>query len=146
MASDTYPSFVKTFSTIFTGDPQIVHVDFEPAGGAKAAMSAPVTEIATFYYDNEPPEDSFAGAKKLVEALQKDGQNIFGWAFGKTHEVIERDGAKGKGNVLVIGWETVQAHLDARQTQAFKDNIHHLRTPQVKAAEVHHVAILNYQG
>jgi hypothetical protein len=69
-----------------------------------------------------------------------------GWAFGTTHEVIERDGVRGKGNMLMVGWETVEAHLDSHNTQALKDNIHKLTTPEVKASEMHHVQATAYHS
>ena len=146
-------------------------MDFKgPDGGVSEALSAPVTEVATFYYDEAPPETSFEGAKTLIEALQNDGVKFQGWAFGTTHEVIERDGFRGKkplkiiliqwtaatllcgllgtetfaevlpnlgkANVLVAGWETVEAHLDSHNTQALKDNIHRLTTKDVKTYEM----------
>jgi hypothetical protein len=81
---------------------------------------------------------------------------------GITQEEIEREGVKGYGAVLTIGWETVQAHMvgavvrglfvlwadgvllqDFRTTQCFKDNIHLLRQTAQKI-EMHHVKFLNY--
>ena len=71
---------------------------------------------------------------------------ILGWAFGTTHEVIEKDGVKGRGNVLVVGWETVEAHFESHNKQALKDNIHRLTTPEVKAIEMHHVQAIAHHS
>jgi hypothetical protein len=146
MAADAYQPFREKLGTIHTDVPDVVHVDFWPDKGLSAALSAPVTEVATFYYDEAPPETAFEGAKTLIEALKKDGVKIMGWAFGTTHEVIERDGVRGKGNILVVGWETVEAHSDSHNTQALKDNIHKLTTPEVKAIEMHHVQATAYHS
>ena len=127
-ASDTYKPFVERFSTIFAGPPKITHADLQPSDGFEKAVSAPVTEVATFYFDGAPPENAYESAIKAIDALAKDGgQKIYGHAYGVTEEVIEREGVKGKGAVLVIGWENREAHMAARETQAFKDNIQGLR-------------------
>lgn len=146
MAADACQPFREKLGTIHAGVEGVVHVDFRPEGGVSVALSAPVTEVATFYYNDAPPETAFEGAKTLIEALKKDGVNILGWAFGTTHEVIERDGVRGKGNVLVVGWETVEAHLDSHNTQALKDHIHKLTTPEVKTFEMHHVQATAYHS
>ena len=146
MAADAYQPFREKIGSIYTGVPDVVHVDFRPEGGLSAALSAPVTQVATFYYDEAPLETAFEGAKTLIEALKEEGQKILGWAYGTTHEVIERDGVRGKGNVFVVGWETVEAHSDSHNTQALKDNIHKLTTPEVKAIEMHHVQATAYHN
>ena len=109
-----------------------------------SSLSAPVTEIATFYFDGAPPDDAFESAKKCIEIIGKDaGENVLGWSYGITHEDIEKDGVKGKGAVLTVGWESKEAHMRARETQAFKDNIHMLRQTS-KAVEMHHTRFLNF--
>ena len=145
VTADVHQIFREKLGTIHNSMADVVHVDFQPDGGASKALSAPVTEVATFYYDMESPGIAFDGAKTLIEALKTEGVNILGWAFGTTHEVIERDGVRGKGNMLVVGWETIEAHLDSHNTQALKDNIHRLTTPEVKTLEMHHVQAAVFQ-
>ncbi len=73
----------------------------------KRATSQPVTEVATFYFDGAPPEDAVESVTKFIDVCQKEsGQTVAGWAYGITHEEIEKDGVKGKGGVLLIGWES----------------------------------------
>lgn len=140
-----YQCFREKLGVTHTGNPDLIHVDFQPESGVAEALSAPVTEVATFYYDKAPPASSYDGAKTLLEALIKDGVNIKGWAFGTTHEVITRDGVRGKGNVLLVGWDTMEAHAESHSTQALKDHIHKLTTPEVKTYEMHHVRAAAYQ-
>lgn len=69
------------------------------------AFNAPVTEFATFYFGAEPPEGYLDGVHKFREAASK--QNVDGMhtsAAGLTYEEIEREGVKGKGAVLVVGY------------------------------------------
>lgn len=141
-----YECFRAKLGVSHTGKPDLLHVDFQPESGVAEALSAPVTEVATFYYSEAPPESSFEGAKTLLEALQKDGVKIMGWAFGTTHETIQRDGVRGRGNVLLVGWETMEAHAESHNTQALKDNLHRLTTPEVKTYEMHHIRAAAYKS
>lgn len=144
MKDASYQPFVKRLSTIFNGAPDVIHVDLKPDGGLPAALSAPVTEVATFYFDGGPPENAHEGVEKAMNALKAEGHNLQGWAYGTTYEEIERDGHKGKGAVLTIGWDSVEAHMEARKGQAFKDNIDSLRNG-AKAIEMHHCQFMNFQ-
>lgn len=144
MKSDSYGPFVERFKTIIDGAFGLVHVDFAPEGGAKRAMSAPITEVATFYFDGEPPSDAYESCKKFIEVSEKEAtQKVYGWAYGTTHEEVEREGVKGKGTVLLIGWESQQDHMDFRETDVFKQNIQLLRQT-AKSIEVHHTMFMNF--
>lgn len=124
--------------------PGIVHVDFEPQDGFKAAMTAPVTEVATFYFDGGPPENAHDGVKKALENCQNEtGFKIRGHGYGFTHETLEKDGLKGKAAVLVIGWESIDDHMELRKTESFKNNIGMLRNGAGKI-EMHHTKFMNF--
>ena len=140
MTTAAFQTVRDKLNLIHDDPPDVIHIDLQPEKGVSEALSAPITEVATFYYNGSPPETSFEGAKTLLEALMKDGVKIMGWAFGTTHEVIKRDSVRGKRNVLLVGWESMQAHADSHHTQSLKDNIHRLTTPEVKTYEMHHVS------
>ncbi|KAK5172992.1 uncharacterized protein LTR77_003114 [Saxophila tyrrhenica] len=144
MASPDYGPFFKSFGTIIGGGLSLAHIDFQPEGGATRAMSAPVTEVVTFYFEGGPPDDSFESCKKFLETCEKESQQkVYGWAYGTTYEEIEKDGVKGKGAVLLIGWESRQEHMDFRETDTFKNNIHLLRQT-AKGIEMHHTQFMNF--
>jgi hypothetical protein len=63
MAAEAYQPFRENMGTIHTDVPDVVHVDFLPERGVSAALSAPVTEVATFYYDEAPPRDCVRGGE-----------------------------------------------------------------------------------
>jgi len=132
-------------SAIFdlSSPPSLLHVDLKPEGGLTSALSAPVTEVATFYFDGAPPENAAEGVDKALNALVAEGHKLAGWAFGVTYEEFEKDGVKGKCGILTIGWESVDAHMEARKGQAFKDNIDSLRNG-AKGIEMHHVQVMNF--
>ena len=123
----------------------MVHVDFKPDGGLAAALSAPVTEVATFFHDGAPPEGHEANVAKFRENAEKHeaAKDILGVAYGTTYEEVEKDGVKGKAAVLAIGWPSVEVHMALRQTQFFKDNIALLRN-DAKGIEVHHTNFMNF--
>lgn len=148
MATEAYQPFLNRFLTIAGGAPSMLHVDFEPAGGYTKATSAPVTEVATFYFGSkEAPADYLEGARKFAEIFENEKTAGFlGAALGLSHEdnlKSPKEGLEGRAAVLVIGWESVDAHMKVRETQLFKDNIHLLRNG-VKDAEVHHVQLMNF--
>lgn len=138
-ASSAYPDFLSKFKTIMAGPPSFVHVDYPDPDAVTAALKAPVTEVATMYFKDGPPETYIPDVHQFVKAVGKTGQA----AIGPTHEVIERDGFKGKGTVLIIGCETVEEHLSFRQTQMFQENRAKL-TNGPGCFEVHHTTFMDF--
>ena len=146
--SDEYEPFLNKFRNIMADAPNLVHVDFEDQACRKAALSAPVTEVATFYFDDGPPEFSKAseGVKKALDNCQNETKfKIRGYGYGYTHEELEKEGVKGKGKaaVLLIGWESLDDHMDLRKTESFKNNIGSLRNGASKI-EMHHTKFMNF--
>jgi len=142
MADSSYGPFFNKFTGLADGAGSIVHVDFKPAGGLSKCLSAPATEIATFYFEGEPPSDYFDGVHKFDQITQEAGvPGFLGLAIGKTHEEVERECVKGHAMVLAIGWQSVDLHMEYRASQGFKDNIHLLRST-AKKIEMHHVAFM----
>lgn len=142
------------------------HVDFQPASALNTVLSAPVTEIVTFYFDGVPPPAYSENVEKFAKvAEEKKVDGYQGLAYGFTHEEVEKDGIKGKAAVLAIGWQSVDKHMVGvplerwarrkrgvanhslqafRNTQAFGDSIPLIRSTSNKAA-MQHVAFLQAQ-
>ncbi|CAK4000932.1 Hypothetical predicted protein [Lecanosticta acicola] len=139
-----YKPFLQRFMTIVDGEPTICHVDFKPDGALPRALSAPVTEVATFYFAGEAPKDYLEKATRFL--ANNEGEKVDGYlggAVGTTYEEIEREGVKGKGAVLVIGWSSVEAHMKFRETSTFKDNIQLLRQGAQKIS-MNHVPFMTF--
>lgn len=109
---------------------------------------SPATEIITAYLpedysdaDKKTFEENF---KKLIAAVEKHAGTYKASAGGWVVEKLPIPGTSENGLVwtALIGWESVQAHLDFRQTQAFKDNIHWFRG----AKDLKHVDVVHYNG
>lgn len=126
-----------------SGPVSIHHVDFQPPSALPKALSAPVTEIATFYCSPAPGSDWLSNAAKAAEWLEKEASSAgyTGTAYGITHEEVEYKGVKGKAGVVIIGWKSKEAHMEFRETQTFKENIGLLRG-EAKAIEMHHVVMM----
>jgi len=139
-ASSEYPPFMKAFGKIIAGGAQLIHVDFQPASALTKALSAPVTEIATFYH-NGAPSDSYVEDALKIEPVLAKADGYLGAALGVTYEEVEREGVKGKAAVLVVGWQSKEAHMAFRETESFRENIGMLRG-EAKGIEMHHVALM----
>lgn len=144
-AQDIYKPFAQKFLSLAGGKPTIVHADFQAHSALETAVAAPVTEVATFVFEGAVPDGYAEGLEAFRAAAEKEAASTGykGASFGFTVEEVEIDGVKGPAAVLAIGWESIDAHLKYRETQTFKDNIHHLRTG-VKASSIHHVQFLNF--
>ena len=143
MASPEYGPMVKGLEAIFAGDPQFLHYDFPSAAKLAFALSAPVTELATFYLLSE----SHSWDENVKEFLNRtvDGADgLVGGTSGWSLEDVEHDkfptGEKGKAYLLAIGWESLEAHMAFRETDLFKNSIS-LLMGEPKSVELHHVAI-----
>lgn len=145
MHKPEYGPFLQKFSSVFAEAPKIHHANLEPFDNVAKALSAPVTEVATFFFEGAPPADYLNGFHQFREVVERTPDSgYFSSAAGPTVEEIEHDGVKGKAIVLLIGWKSVDAHTLFRETQVFKDNISLLRSSS-KAREVHHVAFMRPQ-
>lgn len=117
--------------------PTFAHIDFE--GDLAGALKAPVTEVATFYFQGGTPENYLQGVKDFINLCVKEtpDQKLYGFATGITQEELERDGVKGRSGVLVVGWESVESHMEFRKTKVFQENRESMRQG-AGAIEVHH--------
>lgn len=121
----------------------IYHVDFEPFEDLAKAIAAPVTEVARFYFDDGPPADYMDGFLKVLEILKKEpGEGLHAAVAGVTYEELEYEGVKGKVVILVVGWQSVDAHKAFKETQTFKDIIGPLRS-SAKTYEAHHTKFMD---
>ncbi|KAH9829767.1 hypothetical protein Tdes44962_MAKER02245 [Teratosphaeria destructans] len=149
IASSTYRPFFKRFGALVDDSSPgsgIFHVDFDAPAALAKVFSAPVTEVATFYFEGAPPADYVQQAKKLATVLEENKvDGYLGATLGTSYEEIEREGVKGKVGVLVVGWQSVEAHLAFRETHMFKDNIHLVRS-DAKKIEMHHVQFMQAQA
>lgn len=138
--SSVYGPFAKNLMTIVDGNIGMLHANFDPHPPT-AALSAKnsVTNVLTAYFTSR--DESYDGnLRKFVDVLE--GLEGFkaasrGWVIEDVEHERIGEARKGKAYVGVVGWESVEAHMKARETDAFKENVHLLGDGPV-AMEVHH--------
>lgn len=141
-ASESFGPYLQRCAQIMAGPADIAHVDFGPDGEALSkALSAPVTEIATLYYEGQPGANWSGDMVKVGEVIEKAAEGFLGAAYGVTHEEVEYQGVKGKAAMLAVGWTSVEAHQKFHETETFRENIGLVRG-EAKGVEMHHVVLM----
>jgi hypothetical protein len=108
---------------------------------------APVTEIYERFYLEADAEEKGPALLAASEDFNKSlvtQKGTHGAQTGWSHEVIEKDGEKGKALTLLAGWDSVEAHSAARETTLFADTIHLLKEPAPKSGNMFHVKLQKF--
>ncbi|KAK8023813.1 hypothetical protein PG993_011879 [Apiospora rasikravindrae] len=148
--SDIYSPFFASLAPLSTTAPSPYHVAFNPPATGVLDV-APAVEVLHLHF----PADYGAEKQEVVlktigeffaiseKAAGKEGMDLLvgtpavGWA------VEEREFKEDKGRVLVvmIGWKSVEAHMQYRDTDAFRESIGMIRGLEaMKGISVYHVA------
>ncbi|KAI9053686.1 hypothetical protein LZ554_002639 [Drepanopeziza brunnea f. sp. 'monogermtubi'] len=137
VATPGYTPFKNRLGTIMEGV-HLHHVAFSPFPPSILGR-APVIEFATFFGTSDV---FLSHVEKFMGAAGKP-EGYHGSVYGPS---VEDDvgkhadgGDKGKAVVLLIGWDSVEAHTKFRETEGFQKNIG-LLEDGAKGAEVVHVA------
>lgn len=135
-----YKAVAERISAIFTGAGYMYHVDLEPHSEVQKALAAPVTQIATFYFDDEPPEEYSDTLKAFQEAALKESEGPAALAVGITYEEVEHEDVKGKAAILLYGWNDIKAHEAFRSSSAYRE--HGMKLAEgVVHEHAHHMAL-----
>jgi hypothetical protein len=105
------------------------HITF--ASPFAAAVSAPVIEYLTLYFPTLVDRVSFGETwRSFVQTAGANAEGYYGSAAGWIVEELEHEKVEGKarGFAVAIGWESVDAHMKYRETEAFKGSIGSLRS------------------
>lgn len=113
-----------------------------------ADSSNPTVEVLNMCF----PADIDDATRSAVDAQFKDfvdkalrvpamcGSFVQGWTEKNIPLPGEEDGKTGRLLVSLISWPSVERHMENRDTQAFKDSVHLLRTlPSLIKLDVFHV-------
>ncbi|TEY42761.1 hypothetical protein BOTCAL_0383g00010 [Botryotinia calthae] len=153
MDSPAYPAFLKNLQPIM-GSVEIIHMSKLDVAGAIAKGNGEtkggVMEVATFF---DVEDVFFEGVEKFKSAMHKlhAEKKIAGFlGVIDSGEVIEKiaknkeakEEEKGRALVLMIGWESKEAHMAFRETKQFADSIVYLRKG-TSGADMFHVAFKN---
>ncbi|KAG4426563.1 hypothetical protein IFR04_000445 [Cadophora malorum] len=123
--SPAYEPFKENLSALMTAV-HFHHVAFSPFP-PKIVTRAPVIEFATFL-DTKP--HFLSNVEKFMKGIGTPDE-CYGSAWGDSVETDvgkHSDGSvKGKATVLLIGWESKEAHMRFRESDVFEKNIGLLR-------------------
>jgi hypothetical protein len=135
----SYGPFKETLGGLM----EAVHLHHFTQSNTKLLGSSPVVEVFTFH-DIEP--GFLENAEKFADAVQKGKpKGYHGILYGKVMEKIVRHKDVGNGDVQpgeavvgMVGWDSVEAHMEFRETDLFKENIGLLRE-KTSGGEIFHV-------
>ncbi|KAH7049244.1 hypothetical protein B0J12DRAFT_99219 [Macrophomina phaseolina] len=141
IASPAYGPFYKSVSDMVAAPPVLTHHAF-PSDVAAVTTSAPVTELISMYFPATYNTADFAAPwEEFMRIAGEHAKGLLGWAGAWAEEEVEHGslkGEKGKLFLALVAWESVDAHMAYRETQAFKESIVKVRA-LVSGVEMHHV-------
>ena len=147
--SPAYGPFVKRLGSLIDGQYRLQHTHIDPSS-ALAARRAPATEMVTCYFPASVGEAEqkkyMEGVAKLKGLLEEQAEGCRGVAAGWVEEELENEqveGKKSKAMLMMLGWDSVEAHMKFRDTKLFADNIHYLLDGPA-AMEFHHVTLAEF--
>lgn len=119
---------------------------------ALSETSAPATEIFAAYFPLDYSDSQKSKFEKDMETLKTAFQEIPGFkgaAAGWSIEEVpyeKAEGGKAKVCVVLLGWESVDAHKQGTQTKPFKDNIHLLAEAGYIGTSMTHINATTVSG
>ncbi|KAG6361735.1 hypothetical protein INS49_009963 [Diaporthe citri] len=124
---------VKDFPKILGGHHFTKHLNLSPY--PHTALRAPVTEVLLVWLPSDISQEAYdAAAKQLQQFADVLSEHPVIQAVnvgrGVENDFPVRDGEEGhEGSLLnlMIGWPSIDAHMQFRETDTFKNNIHLLR-------------------
>lgn len=125
-----------------------MHVHFNPhhPNPALSPNTSPTTEVLFLHIPASSSHDAAAAFTRFVDgvgpAASKAPHGFRGAAGGwqveeGTSAKITDEGGRSRVFVGALGWDSVEAHLGFRGTEAFGENIHFLRDGAVEARVWH---------
>lgn len=150
--SREYGPFLKHLGGILDGAPVLYHVGFQPhpASAALSDTNSPVTEVLTLYFEQSVDISKVESElKKFVSGVEESikDNSLKGSAGGWSEEEVsnEKAGGKAKVYVAVIGWESVEAHNNAKK--GFESSMPILKgLPGLKDVHMVHVKFTEQNG
>lgn len=147
MSQPYYEPFAQHMMSIVDGELDVCHANFtvHPPSASPNSEPAPVTEVVGHYFStdiSDSKKSSFeSNVDKFGKVLVENAKGVKGFLGGWVVEELEHPKVEGKVRLWqsLIGWDSVEAHLAFRETDAFKDNVHLMRLEFTKAASMHHV-------
>ncbi|ORY58910.1 uncharacterized protein BCR38DRAFT_446992 [Pseudomassariella vexata] len=145
--SPGYGSFLANIAPLITAPPAPYHVPFDPSpptvldnfvsiASTSAAGKSAVAEVAHAYFPTgdeftlQMQQDALIAVQQFIDETKEalvatggSGECAHGFAL----EEVEWKGEMCRALVLVLGWESIEAHMAFRKTEVFKEKVGLLR-------------------
>lgn len=144
MASTDYAPFFNNLKGILDPDnpPSITHYEFASPGTLSQALGAPATELAMFYFDNK--SDQFeSGLQPVAEAFDKHAEGFIAVDHAWSIEKVKHQGNELTQCLVLVGWQSVEAHQKFAQTDTLKSIFKDL-AQQTKGTDMYHVIMKSF--
>ncbi|KAI9694291.1 MAG: hypothetical protein M1820_009050 [Bogoriella megaspora] len=139
--SPEYQPFLTHLGSILSSEPNLLHYTFDQGSKPDVALNAPVVEYASAYLEPSASIEEFNQiARNLEKVFTEHAKGFHGATWGHSHEKREYQGGKVKVGLLLLGWDSVDAHLNFREHEEFKKALGPLRD-FVKGLEAYHVSM-----
>lgn len=148
MGQPYYATFAKHLTSIVDGDMSLFHVDLSlhPSASKLTPDGAPVTEVIGHYFSassSESERSSFeSDLNEFATVAEENAEGYKGFLGGWAVEELDHPKVEGKARLWqsLIGWDSVDAHMAFRETDAFKESVHLMRPETLKASTLYHVS------
>ena len=140
MASREYGPFITKFGKILDSPAQLHHANLDPhpPSAAVSSLRSPVTECLTLYFPTSFDRSRFNSNLAIFKkALEEKADGFRAVSAGWVVEELELEGGKCQAWAAFVGWDSVDAHMKYRETEAFKGTIGGLREG-TQAIKLHH--------
>ncbi|KAF9485792.1 hypothetical protein BDN70DRAFT_870677 [Pholiota conissans] len=128
-----YPSFKEAMKKLHTDAPLVWNVEYDV--DSCRPLDAPVTECATIRATAGHTLPEVMAAIKKIQAVDPRYKSMHGISIGEIKEENEKI-------LVVIGWDSIKAHIDAAKTSPLQELIWEII--EVADIEVSHVPFTLY--
>ncbi|KAI0098470.1 hypothetical protein F4814DRAFT_123584 [Daldinia grandis] len=149
--TEAYGAFIDQVKPHVAKPATVIHAELTPSpptvlDNAEGKGRSPVAQLLfTYFAPDTDAAKTLAEAHKFVSKLSGagfaglTGESSLGWTVEKD---VDFKGEKTRVLVIILGWESVQAHSDVRETDAWKSIIGEFRDAAegLKGFEVTHVS------
>jgi len=145
-----YKPFLDQFGQIADiSSAQLYHSNLTPHPPTEALSDhvSPATEIAVYYFasDFQDHEGAADMVKQQVANVEKSAKTYTASAGGWTEEEIAIPGTsdKGKAYVVLIGWQSMEAHMEWRATPPYEEN---MKLMEKYKDQIKHMSVSHFSG
>ncbi|KAL8763499.1 MAG: hypothetical protein Q9184_000711 [Pyrenodesmia sp. 2 TL-2023] len=141
-----YALFAKHMMSILDGPMDVYHANLtvHPPSSSLNPDAASVVEVVGQYFStglSDSDKLSFeSNLDQFAKVLEDEARGYRGFLGGWVVEELDHPEVEGKAKLWqsVIGWESVEAHMTFRETEAFKSNVHLMQPDSNKAWTMQH--------